>query len=191
MDRKVISSNTDNIHCIGSSYPGGTYCLQISLEKSIDLIFGRFKGGKVISLKKGKYLYIGSALAIQGSTTLGNRLRRHSSRSEGKQAHRIQIPLLNFFDEIGISYTSKPSSKKLFWNIDHMLDLPFAEIIGIIFIRDPKLLENSWSKFLENLSETVVFEKGLGANDSLGHTHIQYSQISDGQWELLPFELPM
>ncbi len=191
MDRKVRSSNTGNIHCIGSSYPGGTYCLRISLEKSIDLVFGRFKDGKVISLKKGEYLYIGSALAKRGSTTLGNRLRRHTSRSEGQKAHNIQVPLLNFFDEIGISYTSNPSSKKLFWNIDHMLNLPFAEIIGIIFIRDPKSLENSWSKFLENLLETLIFEKGLGANDSRGHSHVQYSQISNDSWKLLPFELPM
>ncbi|MCE7734128.1 MAG: DUF123 domain-containing protein [Candidatus Heimdallarchaeota archaeon] len=191
MSREVNSSHIGNIHSIGSNHPNGTYCLRISLKEPTTLVFGRFGKGKPISLKVGEYLYIGSALATRGSTTLGNRLRRHTSRSPEFESHNIQKELLLFFDEIGISYASKPAPKKMFWNIDHLLNLPFAEIIGIIFIRDPKPLENLWSEHLEQLLETSIFEKGLGANDSAGHTHIQYSMMSNPQWSKLLLELPI
>ncbi len=189
MSRDVKSNNTGNVYSIGSNHHNGTYCLRILLNKPEILVFGRFGKAKPISLKAGQYLYIGSALAKRGSTTLGNRLRRHTSRSPEFSSHSIQKELLQFFDEIGISYTKKPSPKKMFWNIDHLLNL--AEIIGIIFIRNPKPLENIWSEYLEQLQETSIFEKGLGANDSEGHTHIQYSKISNHQWEKLPFNLPI
>lgn len=189
MSRDVKSSNIGNINSIGLNHPNGTYCLRISLKKTTTLVFGRFGHGKPISLKAGEYLYIGSALATRGSTNLGNRLRRHTSRSPEFSSHKIQKELLQFFDEIGISYAKTPSPKKMFWNIDHLLNL--AEIIGIIFIRDPKPLENTWSEYLEQLPETSIFEKGLGANDSRGHTHIQFSKLSKHQWEKLPFNLPI
>ena len=110
------------------------------------------------------------------------RRRRHTSRSNESQSHKIQTSLLDFFDELEILYTRQPSPKKLFWNVDHLLNLSIAEIKKIIFIRNPKSLENTWSKYLETLPETVIFEKGLGANDSMGHTHLQFSKISDNQW---------
>lgn len=185
------SSAEGMIHCVGSDHPNGTYCLRISLKKSVNLAFGRFKKGKVIRLQAGEYLYIGSALAKRGSTTIGNRLRRHTSRSVDQSPHKIQKPILAFFNEIGISYTSKPSPKRMHWNIDHLLNLLSAEIIGIIFIRNPKPLENSWSAYLEQLPETKIIEKGLGANDSAGHTHIQRSNLSPDQWDKLPYKLPI
>ena len=191
MSQLLKTSHNGNIRCIGKNHPNGTYCLRISLREATTLVFGRFRNGKSISLKAGEYLYIGSALASRGSTTLGNRLRRHTSRSSEFNPHKIQKELLQLFDEIGITYTKSPSPKTIYWNIDHLLNLEFAEIIGIIFIRDPKPFENRWSKYLEKLPETSIFEKGLGANDSQGHTHIQYSKISDRHWAKLSFALPI
>ena len=83
------------------------------------------------------------------------------------------MDLLDFFDEQGIHYTKKPSNKTLFWNIDHLVNLDDAEIKGIIFIRSPHPFEIDWSEYLERLKETSIFAKGLGANDSIGHTHLQ------------------
>ncbi|MHA2031359.1 MAG: DUF123 domain-containing protein [Candidatus Kariarchaeaceae archaeon] len=191
MEREIISSKDGSIHCIGSDYPNGTYLLNIDLKKKVNIKFGRFRRGKPVQLISGNYVYIGSALAKRGATTLGNRLRRHTLRSDNLNPHKIQYSLSDFFDNIGISYTKNPSPKNLFWNIDHLLNLPTAEITNIIFIRDPKSLENTWSKFLEDLPETNIFEKGLGANDSLGHTHVQYSLISEDHWNLLPHKLPI
>ena len=190
MSRVVNSSKYGKIQCIGGYHPNGTYCLRISLPNPVNLAFGRFKKGKEITLNAGEYLYVGSALATRGSTTLGNRLRRHTSRSQEYSSHTIQKELLQFFDAIGIYYSKTPASKKLFWNIDHLLNLSVTEIIGIILIRDPKPLENIWSEYLEHLPETIVFEKGLGANDSAGHTHIQYSNLSVSQWNNLVLNLP-
>ncbi len=189
----VLSTDDNSVHCIdhNTEHPNGTYVMRIKLTKSRDIVFGRFKKGKIIHLKRGYYVYIGSALAKKGSSALGNRLRRHTSRSNGDKPHQIQSILLGFFDNLGIKYTNKPSPKKLFWNIDHLLDMEEAEISDIIFTRNPTPLENSWSEFFEGLTDTYIFEKGLGANDGKGHTHVQYSRISDIQWKTIPYQLPV
>lgn len=187
---EIKSNFQKTIFSIGKEHPNGTYCLRIALSEPFDLVFGRFKKGKLISLNAGEYVYIGSALAKRGSTTLGNRLRRHTSRSQGHKSHKIQRELLKYFNSIGISYTKTSSPKKMFWNIDYLLDLPTAEIISIIFTRNPNSYENIWSEFFEKLHGTIVFEKGLGANDSDGHTHIQYSSISEKLWKKIPYQLP-
>lgn len=188
----VLSSEDDAMHCISpqTEHPNGTYVLRIKLTENREVVFGRFKKGKTIQMKRGHYIYIGSALGQKGSSSLGNRLRRHTSRSDGNSPHEIQAPMLKLFDSLGISYTKRPSQKKLFWNIDHLLDLDVAEIIGLIFIRNPIPLENTWSEWFESLNDTTTFEKGLGANDSKGHTHVQKSRITDIQWKTIPYQLP-
>ncbi len=179
------------IYDIGKSHQNGTYLLRIKLEHPHDVVFGRFDGGRVIHVNAGEYFYVGSALARRGSTTLGNRLQRHCSKTPDRPAHKIREVLLKRFDKIGIKYTKKPSPKKLFWNIDHLLNLHDAEIIGIIFARNPVPLENPWSEFLENTGRTSIFAKGLGANDSKGHTHVQsFDNPDDEWWRELPEILP-
>ncbi|MCY3411187.1 MAG: DUF123 domain-containing protein [Candidatus Heimdallarchaeota archaeon] len=180
-----------HIFVLGDTYPNGTYLLLIKLKEAKELVFGSFKQSKSISLRPGYYFYIGSALATRGSTTLGNRLRRHTSRTSDKTPHMIQKYLLEIFDEIGISYSQKPSPKSLFWNIDHLLNLSIAEIKGIIFIRNPEALENVWSEFLEQLDNTEIFERGLGANDSAHHTHVQYTTMNEYELEVLAKKLPL
>lgn len=190
IQRKIIKSNNADITCIGEVGQSGTYLLRIQVLNDHVLSFGRFKKGKEISIQAREYLYIGSALAKKGATTLGNRLSRHLSRTNGID-HLLRNKLQTFFDDIGIKYTSNPSPKQKFWNIDHLNDLSDSEVIGIIFIRSPKALENTWSRFLEADSDTEIFEKGLGANDSNGATHIQQSRFTHEKWKQLPTKLPI
>lgn len=191
--------NSEKSVCaIGDIHPNGTYMYLIKLSNGISIPFGRFKKGKEIHLSSGYYVYIGSALSKRGSTSLGNRLSRHLRRNPGLKEHQLRPNLIGFFDEIGITYARKPSDKTLFWNIDHLNNLTEAEIIGVIFIRNPVALENSWSEFIEKLDVSHVFEKGLGANDSIGHTHVQKIILVNGQnkkdymrwWGQLPSQLP-
>ena len=62
--------------------------------------------------------------------------------------------------------------KTLFWNIDFLLDLDSAEIVSVYVIRSPKRLESMLAKQLERDSHTQVIERGLGANDVPGNTHL-------------------
>lgn len=187
-----------NICAIGDEHPNGTYMYLIRLSNSTSIPFGRFKKGKEIHLTSGYYVYIGSALSKRGSTSLGNRLSRHLRRTPGLKEHQLRHNLVEFFDEIGITYARKPSDKTLFWNIDHFNNLIDAEIIGVIFVRNPIALENTWSEFIENLDVSHVFEKGLGANDTIGHTHVQQIILKDCNnekeymewWIQLPPQLP-
>jgi len=179
------------VRAIGENTQNGTYLLRIKLDKSQTISFGRFDGGRKIEVIAGEYFYIGSALARRGATSLGNRLQRHCRKTPGKEDHRILHELRSYFDSVGLKYTRSPSPKKLFWNIDHLLDLDDAEVIGVIFARNPVPLENNWSKFLEESGRTSIFAKGLGANDSRGHTHVQrFDEPDEIWWEQLPALLP-
>ncbi len=166
-------NSSDSIGCIGDDFSQGTYLLLIQVQNTHSISFGRFDKGRTIDIESGYYIYIGSALNQKGATSLGNRLSRHCLRSPDKTEHHIRMKLLDFFDELGIHYTKNPSSKTLFWNIDHLVNLDDAEIKGIIFIRSPHPFEIAWSEYLENLEETSIIAKGLGANDSKDHTHVQ------------------
>jgi len=186
-----LTSKYVSVRAIGKSTQNGTYLLRITLDKSHTLSFGRFDGGRKIEVIAGEYFYIGSALAKRGATSLGNRLQRHCRKTPSKTNHRILHELRSYFDSVGIKYTSSPSPKKLFWNIDHLLDIDDAEVIGVIFARNPIPLENDWSKFLEKSGRTSIFAKGLGANDSPGHTHVQrFDEPDEIWWEQLPALLP-
>ena len=71
---------TPVICVIGEKGQAGTYLLRIHLAEDTEIRFGRFKKGKPISLPAGDYLYVGSALAEKGATSLARRLVRHNAK---------------------------------------------------------------------------------------------------------------
>ena len=163
-----------SIVIIGNDSQAGTYLLRIHLKENITLKFGRFKKGKLISLPTGDYVYIGSALSEKGATSLARRLIRHATRTGDKLPHPIREKMINRFIECGLGPRDLLSKhgKTLHWNIDFVLDLQLAELVNIFAIRSTERLENRLAKRLERDPHTEIIERGLGANDAPGATHL-------------------
>lgn len=179
------------ISAIGTDAQIGTYILRISVTSPLILSFGRFKGGKPISIPQGDYLYIGSALGRPQLYPLARRLLRHSSRTGKMNPHPIREALLKRFGEIGLGAGQllPKNGKTLFWNIDFLMDQPEATITGVILIRSEKRLESIISEMLTEDSKTFIIEKGLGANDARGETHFLGLKAGNRWWQLLPQKL--
>lgn len=79
--------------------------------------------------------------------------------------------------------------KTLQWNVDHLLNHEAVELAAIIAIRSPERLEPTWGRFLEKDPRTCVVEKGLGANDLPGDTHLLRVEADEGWWTRLPQRL--
>lgn len=180
-----------NIVIIGDESQAGTYVLRIHLIEDTTLRFGRFKRGKLISLPAGEYAYVGSALSEKGSTSLARRLIRHATRSGGQRPHGIREAMIRRCVEcsLGNGNLLPKSSKILFWNIDFLLDLGTAEIAGVYAIRSGKRLERRLAKHLERDSHTEIIERGVGANDVPGNTHLLLVRADEPWWALLPIQL--
>ena len=173
-----------NIVIIGDDSQAGTYVLRIHLKENTTLKFGRFKKGKLISLPAGDYVYVGSALSEKGSTSLARRLIRHATRSGDKPPHAIREAMVKQFHTCGLG-PSDPlpkNGKKLFWNVDFLLDLPSVELVNIFAIRSSERLENRLAKRLEQDRHTEIIEPGLGANDTPGNTHLLRVQADKIWW---------
>ena len=163
-----------SIVIIGNDSQAGTYILRVHLKENTTLQFGRFKKGKLISLPIGDYVYIGSALSEKGATSLARRLIRHATRTGDKLPHPIRKKMINRFIECGLGPRDllPKHGKTLHWNIDFLLDLQSAELVNIFAIRSTERLENRLAKRLEQDSQTEIIERGLGANDAPGATHL-------------------
>jgi len=163
-----------SIVIIGDDSQAGTYLLRIHLKENITLKFGRFKKGKLISLPIGDYVYIGSALSEKGATSLARRLIRHATRTGDKRPHPIREKMINRFIECGLGPRDllPKHGKTLYWNVDFLLDLPSVELTNIFAIRSAERLENRLAKRLERDPHTEIIERGLGANDAPGATHL-------------------
>ncbi len=183
--------NIPSIHLIGDKWQAGTYVLRIHLKKDTSLQFGRFKKGKLISLPAGDYAYVGSALSEKGATSLARRLVRHATRSGDKRPHHIRGVMIERFAECGLGDGNllPKRGKTLFWNIDFLLDLHLAKIVGFLAIRSPERLEDRLAKWLEQDSHTQVIERGLGANDVPGNTHLLRVCADETWWGALPAKL--
>ena len=183
--------NTPSIAIIGDESHAGTYILRIRLKEDITLRFGRFKKGKLISTPAGEYAYVGSALAEKGATTLARRLIRHATRSGDQRPHRIRKTMLRRFAECGLGNENllPRRGKTLHWNVDFLLDLLSAELVDIYAIRSCKRLENRLAKQLEEDPHTEIIERGLGANDVPGNTHLLHVSAAEAWWESLPARL--
>ena len=176
---------------MGGESQAGTYVLRIHLIEDTTLRFGRFKRGKLISLPAGEYAYVGSALSEKGSTSLARRLIRHATRSGGQAPHRIRDEMMRRCVECGLAngILLPTSGKTLFWNIDFLLDLGSAEIVSLYAIRSPNRLESRLAKQLERDSHTEVIERGLGANDVPGNTHLLHVRAAEPWWESLAVQI--
>ena len=177
-----------SIVIIGDESHAGTYILRILLKADTTLRFGRFKKGKLISLPAGEYAYVGSALAEKGATTLARRLVRHATRSGDQHPHPIRETMLCRFAECGLGNGNllPQRGKTLHWNVDFLLELEAAELVGISAIRSRKRLEGRLAKRLEEDPHTGVIERGLGANDVPGNTHLLHVSATEGWWASLP-----
>ncbi|MFX1535588.1 MAG: DUF123 domain-containing protein [Promethearchaeota archaeon] len=175
------------ITVLGTSSQAGSYILRIKVSEDLHLVFGRFKKGKMIHLPLGEYLYVGSALATKGAMSLALRLVRHATRSGTKPPHRVRSEMIRVFKNVGLGkdILLPRTPKTLYWNIDFLLDEIFAELTHVIVIRSPQKLENKLGKTLEHDSHTRIIEKGLGANDMLGNTHILHLEADKNWWEAL------
>ena len=177
-----------SIAITGDESQAGTYILRIRLKKDTVLRFGRFKKGKLISLPAGEYAYVGSALSEKGATTLGRRLVRHATRSGDQHPHPIRETMLRQFAEHGLGDGNllPRRGKTLHWNVDFLLDLPAAELVGISAIRSRERLEDRLAKQLEEDPHTGIIERGLGANDVPGNTHLLHVNATEAWWASLP-----
>ncbi|MDE0187159.1 MAG: DUF123 domain-containing protein [Candidatus Poribacteria bacterium] len=180
-----------NIVIMGGESQAGTYVLRIHLIEDTTLRIGRFKRGKLISLPAGEYCYVGSALSEKGSTSLARRLIRHATRSGGQAPHRIRDEMMRRCVECGLGNGNMlpKRGKTLFWNIDFLLDLCSAEITGVYAVRSGNRLESRLAKHLERDSHTEVIERGLGANDVPGNTHLLLVRAEEPWWDSLPIQL--
>ncbi len=190
---KVLDVNPEasSIVFLGGDFQGGSYVLRIRLKESAALSFGGFKRGKIITLPAGEYVYVGSAMSQKGPASLANRLVRHATRTGRRRPHNIRDEMLRRFNAIGLGdgNLTRKRLKNLHWNVDHLLDLPAAELTGACIIRTRERLEARIGKFLERDPRTIVFEKGLGANDVPGNTHILRLSAGDAWWTSLPERL--
>jgi len=187
----ISKSNTASLYYFGPEIPQGSYVLRIKVLEHLNMPFGRFKKGKVINVHAGEYLYIGSAMAIRGSTCLAKRLLRHASRCGTGSPHTIREDMLNEFSQRGLANTELrvPIHKTLRWNVDHLLDNSSVDLSAVYVVRCDQILESKIGDLLENDSATVVFEKGLGANDRPGHTYLLRVDADENWWKSLPQRL--
>lgn len=176
-----------SILIIGDDSQAGTYILRIRLKENTTLKFGRFKKGKLISLPTGDYTYVGSALSEKGATSLARRLARHATRSGDIPPHAIREEMIKQFLDCGLGPPDPlpKNGKKLFWNIDFLLDLQVTEIVNVIAIRSPERLEYTIAELLERDTDTQIIEKGLGANDAPRNTHILRINADETWWASL------
>jgi len=176
-----------SICIIGDDSQAGTYILRIRLKEDTTLQFGRFKKGKLISLPAGDYTYVGSALSEKGATSLARRLIRHATRSNDKPPHAIRKKMINQLHDCGLGPPDlfPKNGKKLFWNVDFLLDLQLTEIVNVIAIRSPERLEHTIAKLLERNLDTQIIEKGLGANDTPRNTHLLRVNAGETWWASL------
>jgi Uri superfamily endonuclease len=169
----------------------GTYILRIFAREALALAFGRFRHGKMIDIPAGEYIYVGSALAAKGAVSLGRRLVRHATRSGEKEPHHIRPQMIEALRQTGLGCDNLllGNGKRLFWNIDYLLDRSAVELRSVIAIRSTRRLEARIARLLEDDPGTFIIKKGLGASDSPGHTHLLGLRGGDDWWSALPEKL--
>jgi Uri superfamily endonuclease len=174
------------ITCLGDASPGGLYILRIRVHQGTSVVFGRFKGKKALELPIGEYLYVGSAMK-----RLAPRLIRHATRSETAEPHAIRDDLIRYFDStVGEARgLTVPRSKKLHWNVDHLLENGNVSLTHVFIIRSSHSLEASLGRLLEQEPCTFILKKGLGANDIPGNTHLLGVAADEKWWQALPEKL--
>ncbi len=152
---------------LGSDELRGTYLLRIVIADDLNVRFGRFRQGAPVAVSRGDLVYVGSAMARTGSMTLARRLLRHATRRPPKQ------PQL-------------PAKKKLFWNIDYLLDEEAAHLQHVTILRSADRLEDNVAAMLLADPSCQPVAPGLGAHDRPGSTHLLQVHADDDWWKTLP-----
>ena len=120
----------------------GSYILLIFLPDESRLRIGSLG---LLTFPEGYYLYIGSAMGNNNSTSLENRVKRHISESH---------------------------NKKLFWHIDYFLASDISALIKIYLI--PSLIRMECVLAGEILSVCDNYVKGFGSSDCVCSSHLLY-----------------
>jgi len=120
----------------------GSYILLIFLPNETRIRIGSLG---FLTFPKGYYLYVGSAMGSNSSTSLENRIKRHISESQ---------------------------DKKLFWHIDYFLTSDISIIIKIYLI--PSLIRLECVLAGEILSVCDKNIKGFGSSDCFCSSHLLY-----------------
>ena len=120
----------------------GSYILLIFLPNETRIRIGSLG---FLTFPKGYYLYVGSAMGSNSSTSLENRIKRHISESQ---------------------------DKKLFWHIDYFLASDISVIIKIYLI--PSLIRLECVLAGEILSVCDNNIKGFGSSDCFCSSHLLY-----------------
>lgn len=178
----MTANSTSPITLTGPAQPSGVYLLWIGLAEEAALSFGKFRQGERFQLPAGNYVYIGSAHGKRGASSLGYRLLRHATRTNGV-AHPIRPRLLKTLQEKGLP-AKNPTQKTCHWHIDHLLDHPASSLQGVDAWMTDQHLEAALADKLAQMPETSIVVPGLGASDHAGGTHLLLfsSSSADVRW---------
>jgi Uri superfamily endonuclease len=178
----------DTVTILGKDELRGTYILRIFVTEDLYVRFGRFRQGAPIHVPHGEVLYIGSAMAQKGSMTLARRLLRHATRRLPKQPHNLRPLLLEKLIAAGLAPPGlqPPTNKKLFWNIDYLLDEKDVELAQVFILRSADRLEEPLADLLLTDPTCQPIAPGLGAHDSRASTHLLQVHAEDQWWQTLP-----
>jgi Uri superfamily endonuclease len=77
------------------------------------------------------------------------------------------------------------AGKRLFWNVDYLLDQPAASLTHVVAIRSSVRLEAALARLLQRDPATFVLAPGLGAADDPGSTHLLEVEGGDTWWAAL------
>ena len=161
---------------------GGSYLLHVELQEPVTIQFGRFNKGQPIAIPAVKLIYVGSAMGQKGSSSLARRLLRHATRTGKRPFHPIRDHMQTQFPSVGLANTplKPPTSKKLHWHVDYLLDEETAVLHHVTIIRSHTRLESSLARLLMDDPATAVIHPGLGASDASGETHL-LQILSEGE----------
>lgn len=126
----------------------GSYILFIFLPNETRIKIGSLG---LLTFPKGYYLYVGSAMGSESSTSLENRVKRHISESH---------------------------NKKLFWHIDYFLASDISVLIKMYLI--PSLIRLECVLAGEILLVSDDFTNNLGSSDCFCSSHLLYFKDFQG-----------
>lgn len=169
---------------IGAGAWSGAYLLKIALSTGLRLRFGRFAGGKPVSLAAGDYLYVGSAQGPARNAPLIKRVNRHLLRTAPRPPQRLWDQWQAFVSRQGIRLAA-PSPKRLHWHIDYLIDELVCEVDQVILLPSALPIEQRLAEQLEAMPAMQPAAPGLGATDHPRHTHLLRWEGSQAGWHRL------
>lgn len=161
---------------LGAPGPSGIYLLRLHVSRPLRLALGALHGGKPFVFPPGPYLYVGSALACRGATSLPRRLLRHASRRDGLP-HPLQRPL-----RLAYPGHRPPAHKRLRWHVDYLLEPPGANLTHALLLHTGRPLERAFAAWVQQRPFITAPVRGAGASDAPGQTHLFAVAPYPGWW---------